>query len=83
MGSGSGLKVGRQAAWRPGFNRDGVVKFVGGTVLAVAVFTSDCKETWALTAGSNSVVKLLGGRVSILDGDRQVGWRHRASSCCV
>ena len=38
LGSGCGLKLGRQAAWRPGFNLDGVVKLVGGTVQAVAVF---------------------------------------------
>ena len=44
-----------------GYNRDGVVRFVGGTVLAVAVFRSNCEGTWALAAGSNSVVKLLGG----------------------
>ena len=46
-----------------GLNRDGVVKLVGGTVQAVAVFKV-IAETWALAAGSNSVVKLLGGRVS-------------------
>ena len=48
-----------------GYNRDGVVKFVGGTVQAVAVFKSDLRGTWALTAGSISVVKLLGGRGAI------------------
>ena len=41
LGSGCGLLLGRQAAWRPGYNRDGVVKVIGGTVQAVAVF-SDC-----------------------------------------
>ena len=37
LGSSCGLKLGRQAAWRLG-NWDGVVKLVGGTVQAVAVF---------------------------------------------
>ena len=32
LGSDCGLKLGRQAAWRPGNIRDGVVKLVGGTV---------------------------------------------------
>ena len=37
LGSGCGLKLGRQAAWRPRCKWVGVVKLVGGTVLAVAV----------------------------------------------
>ena len=36
-GSGCGLFSGRQAAWRPGYNWDGVVMLVGGIVQAVAV----------------------------------------------
>ena len=64
----TGLKLGRQAAWRPGFILDGVVKLVGGTVQAVAVFKSNCEVLglWLRAqtrSGSNSVVKLLGGRV--------------------
>ena len=37
LGSGCGLKLGRQAAWRPRCKWVGVVKLVGGTVQAVAV----------------------------------------------
>ena len=43
LGSDCGLRLGRQAAWRPGYIRDGVVKLVGGTLQAVAVFKSDCE----------------------------------------
>ena len=57
LGSGCGLRLGRQAAWRPGYIWVGVVKVIGGTVQAVAV-----RGPWALAAGSDSVVKLLGGR---------------------
>ena len=46
-----------------GYNRDGVVKLVGGAVQAVAVFKSDCLVLGLWMRGSNSVVKLLGGRV--------------------
>ena len=55
---------GRQAAWRPGCNRGGDVKMVGGTVQAAAV-TCDflLLEFWM--RGSSSVVKLLGGRGEI------------------
>ena len=42
FGSGCGLRLGRQAAWRPGYIWVGVVKVIGGTVQAVAVF-SDCE----------------------------------------
>ena len=37
----AGLVLGRQAAWRPGCNRGGVVKMVGGIVQTVAVIC-DC-----------------------------------------
>ena len=37
LGSVCGLELGRQAAWRPRCKWVGVVKLVGGTVLAVAV----------------------------------------------
>ena len=43
LGSDCGLKLGRQAAWRPGIFWNGVVKLVGGTVQAVAVFQSNCE----------------------------------------
>ena len=64
-----------------GCNRNGVVKLVGGTLQAVAVFKSDYEVLGALTVGSNSVVKLLGGRVQS-GWCRQVGWRLCASSRC-
>ena len=58
----AGLTLGRQAAWRPGYNRDGVVKVVGGTVQAVAVF-SDCE-----VLGSGCGLRL----------GRQAAWRPGA-----
>ena len=64
LGSGCGLKLGRQAAWRPG-----TIGMVSSSWLAAPCKQLLClqaiAETWALAAGSNSVVKLLGGRVSI------------------
>ena len=47
LSSGCGLKLGRQAAWRPGYFWVGVVNVIGGTVQAVAAF-SDCVvlEPW-------------------------------------
>ena len=67
LGSGCGLKLGRQAAWRPG-----TIGMVSSSLLAAPCKQLLClkviAETWALAAGSNSVVKLLGGRVSILAG---------------
>ena len=70
-GDGVALGLGLRAPIRSssclaaGFIRDGVVMFGGGTVQAVAVFKGDCVCTWARAAGSNSVVKLLGGRGTI------------------
>ena len=62
-----------------GYNRDGVVKFVGGTVQAVAVFTSDCgnlgsycglklgrQAAWRPGFNLDGVVKLVGGTVQQL-----------------
>ena len=57
-----------------------VVKLVGGTVQAVAVF-SDCVVLGLWLRGPNSVVKLLGGRVHS-GWCRRVGWWHCASSTC-
>ena len=114
LGSGCGLLLGRQAAWRPRCKWVGVVKLVGGTVLAVAVLrlrglglwlwaqtrSSSCLAAevqmgwcrqigwrdcvgscciaiagaWALVVGSNSVVKLLGGRGCDWDSVVRAGW---------
>ena len=78
-----GLELGRQAAWRPG-----TIGMVLSSWLAAL-----CKQLLCLKViarylgsgltGSNSVVKLLGGRGAIVGWCRQVGWRHCASSCCV
>ena len=61
LGSGCRLKLGRQAAWRPG-----TIRMVLSSWLAAPCKQLLClqviAETWALATGSNSVVKLLGGR---------------------
>ena len=81
LGSGCGLKLGRQAAWRPG-----TIGMVSSSWLAALckqlLYLKVIAGTWALAAGSNSVVKLLGGRVQS-GWCRQVGWRHFKGSCCV
>ena len=63
LGSGCGLELNRQAAWRPECNRIGVILF-GGIELAVAV-NCDCKELGLWLRGLNSVVRavamLVGG----------------------
>ena len=55
--SGCGLRLGRQAAWRPGVFQNGVVTIGGGTVQAVAVFRGDCLVRglwlWASTRPSS------------------------------
>ena len=65
LGSGCGLKSGRQAAWRPGCNQNGVVTIGGGTVQQLPCLKV---TAWFLGSGLrslNSVVKLLGGRGTI------------------
>ena len=56
LGPGCGLKLGRQAAWRPGISVGGVT-FCGGTVQAVAEFKGDCVALglglWAQTRSSS------------------------------
>ena len=64
-----------------GYNRDGVVKFVGGTVQAVL-----CLKVTARYLGSGCGLKLgrqAAWRPGTIGMCRQVCWRHRASSCCV
>ena len=81
LGSGCGLKLGRQAAWRLG-----AIGMVSSSWLAALCRQLLCLKVTARylgsAAGSYSVVKLLGGWVQS-EWCRQVGWRHFAGSCCV
>ena len=76
LGSGCGAHIRSSSCLAAGYNLNGVVKFVGGTVHAVAVFKSDCEVLglllWAQTRSSSclaagyiwdGVVKLVGGTV--------------------
>ena len=63
LGSGFGLKSGRQAAWRPG-----IIGMVSSQLVAALCKQLPCLKVtaWFLGSGlrgSNSVVKLRGGRV--------------------
>ena len=76
----AGLELGRQAAWRSGCYRVGVVKLVGGIVQTVAVIVIAC--FWALDAGLE-----LGRQAAWRPGCNRggvvkMGWWHRADSCC-
>ena len=53
---GAGVKIGRQAAWRPRCNHVDAVKTVDGTV-GLLLLSSDCVLLGLCVWGSSSVVK--------------------------
>ena len=74
LGSGCGLKLGRQAAWRPG-----TIGMVSSSWLAALCKQLLCLKVTARylgsDCGSNSVVKLVGGTVqavAVLKSDCEV-----------